>query len=87
MSVLSILRNNRIAAVAAAATGYAAGSFLGGLGSGLIGGVARADPNAGKTISFPNELEQNDHYIQFVAKETKDAADKKLALEQAKALE
>ena len=78
MSALSLLRNNRIGAVGAVAVaataGYAVGSFIGGVRSGLIGGVARSDPNAGRSISFPNELEQNDHYIQFVAKETKGKA-------------
>jgi len=72
LSVLTSLRNARIGAglVAGAATGFAVGEFIGGLSSGLIGGVAGADMNAGKTVRFPQELLENDHYIEFVAKQT-----------------
>jgi hypothetical protein len=72
LSVLSILRNARIGAgvFAGAAAGFATGEFIGGLSSGLIGGIAGADTNAGKSIWFPQELLENDHYIEFVAKQT-----------------
>ena len=75
MSVLTILRNARIGAgvFAGAAGGFATGEFIGGLSSGLIGGIAGADTNAGKSIWFPQELLENDHYIEFVAKQTKGA--------------
>jgi len=74
LSILTSLRNARIGAgvvVGAGATGFAVGEFIGGLSSGLIGGIAGADMNAGKTVRFPQELLENDHYIEFTAKQTK----------------
>jgi hypothetical protein len=76
LSVLTSLRNARIGAgvVAGAAAGFAVGEFIGGLSSGLIGGIAGADVNSGQSVQFPQELLENDHYIEFVAKQTKGVA-------------
>jgi len=67
-----IVRNLRIGAGAAVGTGvgFAIGSFVGGLSSGIIGNIARAPQYDSESIKFPNELFENDHYIQFTAKRT-----------------
>ena len=72
-NVLLSLRNARIGAgvVAGAAAGFAVSEFIGGLSSGVIGGIAGADMNSGQSVQFPQELLENDHYIEFVAKQTK----------------
>lgn len=69
-------RNARIAAgVGAGLTvGYAVGQFLGGVSQGIIGGIAGADQYSGSSIQFPEELLENDHYIEFIAKQTKGQA-------------
>jgi hypothetical protein len=76
MSIFST-RNIRIAAGVGvgAAVGFAAGSYFGGLSSAIIGGIAKSDPNARQFIGFPEELEQNDHYIEFTAKKTTGVAE------------
>ena len=72
LSSIFSARNARIAVGVGvgAAAGYAVGSFLGGVGSGLIGGIARADQFAGNSVMFPQELLENDHYIEFSSHQT-----------------
>lgn len=72
-SPLTATKNARIAAGATAAVlaGAAVGTFVGGVAGGLIGPPAGADPFRGKSTYFPEELGENDHWIEFTAKETK----------------
>ena len=71
-SPLTATKNARIAAGATAAVlaGAAVGTFVGGVAGGLIGPPAGADPFKGNSVSFPEELGENDHWIEFTAKET-----------------
>jgi hypothetical protein len=77
MSPAEALRAARIAAGAAAgaAAGLAIVSFLGGLSSGAIGGLANPDKFSGSSVNFPEELFENDHYIEFTAKQTRGVAE------------
>jgi hypothetical protein len=73
LSPLTQTKNARIAATAGTAfvIGAAAvGTFVSGVSSGLIGPPAGADPFKGRSVSFPEELGENDHWIEFTAKET-----------------
>ena len=67
------LRAARVAApaIAATAVGFGVGSYIGGLSSGILGAQAGPDPYGDSSVYFPTELLQNDHYIEFVAKQTK----------------
>ncbi len=73
-SPLTLTRNNRIAAAAGTAAviggAVAVGTFAGGVAAGLIGPPAGADPFNKRSVWFPEELEENDHWIEFTAKET-----------------
>jgi hypothetical protein len=67
------VRTLRIAAgVGAGVAGaFALTQFVGGVSSGIIGGIPGKDPYAdGDPIHVPNELLENDHYIEFLAKKT-----------------
>jgi hypothetical protein len=77
MSPAEALRMARIGAGVAVGAGavFAVGSFLGGLSSGLIGGIANPDQYSGSSVIFPEELLTNDHYIEFTAKQTRGVAE------------
>lgn len=50
-------------------------TFAGMLSSGLIGGRPAPDPFSGSANQFPEELLENDHWIEFVAKQTRGVAE------------
>jgi hypothetical protein len=80
MSPAEALRMARIGAgFAAGAAGiFAIGEFLGGVSSGIIGGIANPDQYSGTAVQFPEELLTNDHYIEFTAKQTRGMAENEL---------
>jgi hypothetical protein len=77
MSPAEALRMARIGAgfAAGAAGVFAIGEFLGGVSSGIIGGIANPDQYSGTAVQFPEELLSNDHYIEFTAKQTRGMAE------------
>jgi len=77
MSPAEALRMARIGAgyVAGAGALFAIGEFLGGVSSGIIGGIANPDQYSGTAVQFPEELLTNDHYIEFTAKQTRGMAE------------
>jgi len=81
MNAAQALRMVRVGAgvAAGAAATFAIGSFLGGLSSGLIGGLANPDQYSGTSVNFPEELLTNDHYIEFVAKQTRGVGENPLS--------
>lgn len=72
-----LIRNARIAAGVGVgvAAGLAIAKFAGGLSSGALGNIASAPPWDDASIKFPNELFENDHYIEFTAKRTQGLAE------------
>ena len=54
-------------------------AFAGGVSSGLIGALAGPDPYKGEGVQFPEELLENDHWIEFTAKQTRGFAESSLA--------
>ena len=73
----ALIRGARIAAGvgAGAALGFGIGSFVGGVSSGILGALAGPDPYNGSSLFFPQELEENDHWIEFTAKQTRGMAE------------
>jgi len=69
-------RLSTTAGIVGVAVGAAAGiTFAGMLSSGLIGGRPAPDPFSGRKKEFPEELLENDHWIEFVAKQTRGVAE------------
>jgi hypothetical protein len=62
-----------IAGLAIGALGGAA--FAAGVASGVIGAPPAPDRFSGSSVKFPEELDQNDHWIEFTAKQTKGLAE------------
>jgi hypothetical protein len=74
---LKALRNKRISSGTAARIGV--GAAIGGVvGAALVSklgsSVSTSDPYKGAAVNFPEDLINNDHWIEFQAKETKGAA-------------
>jgi hypothetical protein len=83
MSILRILRNNRIGLGRGAAIAGAVGLGAVGVGSLIskLGSTAgTADPYRRTSINFPEDLLDNDHWIEFTAYETKGAATDSLGI-------
>ena len=69
------LRAERIAmGVAGVAAAFSALSSTGVARASLVGPIGGPDPFADKSINFPNDLKQIDHWIEFQAQETKGQA-------------
>jgi hypothetical protein len=80
LGLLSSIFNTRNARIAVgvgvgAAAGLSTAEFIGGLSKGILGNIAAAPPYDNRSVKFPSELLENDHYIEFTAKRTEGVAE------------
>ena len=76
---LAAARLGTTGGIVALAAGVVGTAFAGGVSSGLIGALAGPDPYKGDAAQFPEELLENDHWIEFTAKQTRGVAESVLA--------